>query len=110
MQVILFRPILLPGDRLWGFLGPAGEFGAHIKDKDFLERTLSGTTTVPMVAGIEMDIELEVKEEFRGGVWVVTDRSVTHVFGLRRPPITGELFSPKKPDEPGASGDDEEGG
>ena len=108
MQVVLIRPVLLAGERRWGLLGPAGEFGATIKDKDFIERTLSGTTAIPMVAGIQMDIELEVKEEFRGGVWTVLDRSVTHVFGLRRPPVTGDLFSPKpQNDEPPDGGEDD---
>ena len=110
MQVVLIRPILLPGERRWGFQGPAGEFGATVKDKDFIERTLSGTTAVPMVAGIRMDIELEVREEFRGDVWLVTDRSVTHVYGLRRPPVTGDLFAPNpKPRQPGAGGEDDQG-
>jgi hypothetical protein len=94
LTVTLIRPVLIQGERRWGLRGPTGEFGATIKDKEFIERTLSGTTAVPMVAGIEMDIDLETKEEFRGGAWTVIDRSVTHVLALRRPPVTGDLFPP----------------
>ena len=57
-----------------------------MKDKEFLDRVLSGTTAVPLMAGIEMEVEIETAEEFKDGVWIVTDRSVVRVLGLHHPP------------------------
>lgn len=101
MTVTLIKPVLVPGDRKWGLLTPFGELGFKIKDKVFVERVLSGTTSVPMVAGIEMDVETETTEEMQNGVWVPVDRVVTHVSGLRSPPEQGALFSlPPQYNEP----------
>ena len=94
MTVTLIKPVLVPGERKWGLLTPLGELGFKIKDKDFVNRVLSGTTSIPMVAGIEMDVETETTEEMQGGVWVQVDRVVTHVNGLRSPPEQGVLFFP----------------
>jgi len=57
-----------------------------MKDQAFLQRLLTGTASVPMVTGIRMDLEIEVTEEFRGGVWVVIQRDVTRVVRLVSPP------------------------
>lgn len=92
MSAVLVSPVLVEGTRRWKFRGPYGEFGAPIKDASFTDRVLSGTTSVPMVAGILMDIEVETEEELRDGVWVPGDHVVTHVFGLQ-PPATVEQAS-----------------
>lgn len=98
VHVVLVSPVLLPGERRWKFRGPQGEFGAPVKDSEFIERVLTGTTSIPMVAGIEMDIELETIEEFRDGVWVITERNVKRVRGLRAPPTQGSLLPPPSSD------------
>lgn len=85
VRVALISPVLVPGDRRWKLRTAQGEFGATVKDKDFVERVLSGTTRVPMVAGIEMDVDLETTEDFVEGVWVPVERTVTHVEKLYAP-------------------------
>ncbi|RWC52858.1 hypothetical protein [Mesorhizobium sp.] len=77
--VTLISPVLLDTDRRWKFSLYGFEFGAKIKDHEFLDRLLSGQETVPMVAGITMDVELETKEEKIGGVWVIKERSIERV-------------------------------
>jgi hypothetical protein len=106
MTVVLVSPVLQEGTRRWRLLGPQGEFGASVKDKEFTQRVLSGTTPVPMVAGIMMDIDLEVHEDFEGGVWVPKERVVAHVKDVRPPsPLQSPLpFS----SGPRQEGDDED--
>jgi hypothetical protein len=99
--VVLVSPVLVEGNRRWKFRGPAGEFGAPVRDADFIERVLSGTTSVPMVAGILMDVELEVTEERRGGIWVPVERVVTRVLGMRPPETTQQARLFPRDGQPG---------
>jgi hypothetical protein len=98
VQVLLISPVLLPGNRRWKLKSAQGEFGAAIKDADFINRVLAGTTNVRMKAGIEMSVELETAEEFRHGVWEVVERNVLHVNGLVEPPAQGDLLLPEGDD------------
>lgn len=91
VQVLLISPVLVPGNRRWKLKSAQGEFGATIKDAEFINRVLSGTTNVRMKSGIEMNIELETVEEFRHGVWEVIERDVLRVNGLIEPPSQGDL-------------------
>jgi hypothetical protein len=91
VRVLLISPVLLPGNRRWKLRSAQSEFGAAIKDQEFINRVLSGTTPVRMKAGIEMDIDLQTVEEFRHGVWEVVERSVTHVNRLIEPPSQADL-------------------
>jgi hypothetical protein len=106
MQIVtLIKPVLVPGDRRWSLRTAQGEFGFRIGDTSFVERVLSGTTEIPMVAGIEMNVETETTEEFRDGVWVPTERKVVRVLGLRSPERQGVLTLPPREDhEPGDGG------
>jgi hypothetical protein len=94
VRVMLISPVLVPGDRRWRLKSAQGEFGAVIKDKEFVEKVLSGRTRVPMVAGIEMDVDLETVEDLQDGVWQPVERSVTHVVRLHPPPAQGTLPLP----------------
>ena len=94
MRVTLLRPFLEKSDRRWGFKGPWGEFGASIKHADFMESVLSGTTSVPMMEGIEMTVDLETHEEFENGVWVPVKREVVNVVDLHQPMRQAPLFPP----------------
>lgn len=100
-RLALIRPVLVQSDRRWGFKSAQGEFGAVIKDHEFTERVLSGTTSVPMMAGIEMDVDLETTEELQNGVWVPIERNVMHVIRLHQPPRQTVLpFGLPQEDEP----------
>jgi hypothetical protein len=78
--VTLISPVLLPGTRRWRFSSREGEFGAPIQDETFLENLLSGTTAIPMVAGITMEVDLQTIEEKReDGVWEAVERNILRV-------------------------------
>jgi len=109
VRLILISPVLLPGNRRWKFRSTQGEFGAAIKDSEFTNRVLSGTTAVRMKAGIEMMVDLETIEEFRHGVWEVIERNVTHVDRLIEPPTQGDLLFPSGDDQQSPKDDSEDG-
>ena len=95
LSLTLVKPTLIEGKaRRWGFLGPFGEFGAVVKDTEFLSRVLTGTTHVPMVAGILMDVELETVEEFEQNVWRPKSYTITKVLALYPPTISTQSDLP----------------
>ncbi|TIQ83933.1 MAG: hypothetical protein E5X38_27255 [Mesorhizobium sp.] len=79
VTLTLVSPVLIKSDRKWKFSSINGEFGASVKDEDFLERVLSGREPIVMVAGISMTVTLETKEEFVDAVWVVKERNILRV-------------------------------
>lgn len=97
-HLIVIRPVLLPGPRRWKFMSMSMvEFGAAVKDSAFLEAVLRGKTLIPMVAGIELDVELQTVEEFSDGVWVPAERNVLRVINIHPPstPVNLDLFAPR---------------
>jgi hypothetical protein len=109
MTVVLISPILKNADRSWRFqMGSMPEFGAAMKDQAFLETVLTGQTALPLRAGLEMDIQLETKEERIDGLWTVKERSVARVFDIRIASGSQQLrLTPREPDSENA-GDGEE--
>lgn len=101
LRVTLIKPALIRAERRWSLKTPSGEFGFAMKDKDFVERVLSGSTATLMVAGIEMDVETETTEELQNGVWTPTERSVIRVVRLY-PPLRQTVlpFSPPENNQP----------
>lgn len=84
IEVVLIKPVLVPkSKRLWRFQTSDGEFSFAMKDQNFLQRLLDGTETIPMVAGVILDVDVELNEAFREGVWVTETRSITRVWGHR---------------------------
>ena len=84
----LVSPVLLPGKRVWRFLGREGEFGAYIKDAQFLDNVLRGRSGIPLVAGIRMDVELQtIEDPIEGGAWKVRERDVLSVRSVSPPSI-----------------------
>lgn len=79
-DVILVRPVLEDKERRWRFREPGmPEFGAVMRDQAFLSAVARGLLHEELRAGIQMTIELEVKEQDENGIWVPLDRSVTRV-------------------------------
>lgn len=111
VHVTLVRPVLVEDrTRRWRFSTSHGEFSANMKDQTFLRRLLNGSFGVLMVTGIQMVLDIETTEEFRGGVWVVTQTDVVRVVRLVPPPRQGVLpLAPTGEDEGSApqDGDDE---
>lgn len=80
LSVVLVSPVLKDAERSWRFQhGSLPEFGAVMKDHDFLEALKLGRIAVAMRPGVEMKIELHTKEELEEGVWTVRERSVPRV-------------------------------
>ncbi|TDW63600.1 hypothetical protein EDF57_10571 [Novosphingobium sp. PhB55] len=85
-RVIILSPVLeISTTRRWKFATPAGEFGAAIKDRAFLESIVAGQTSVRMRGGVELDVELESRERLVDGVWTVTERNVLRVLDISEP-------------------------
>ena len=99
--VILVSPILLQSDRKWKFRSGYGEFGASIDDDKFLGDVLSGRRTFPMIAGLQMDVEMKTIEEMTPeGLWKPIDRHVLRVLDMRKPPSQVPLdLTPPSPEE-----------
>lgn len=94
IPVTLVSPILKDAERRWRFqTGSLPEFGATMKDHDFLEGVRQGDIEIPLRIGIEMLVELEVKEEFEDGVWVTKERNVMRVIKPSR--REAGLFAPQ---------------
>ncbi len=95
MRVIILSPVLEVSGRRWKFATAQGEFGASIRDTDFLERIVEGRTAVRMRGGVELDVELETKERLVDGVWTVFERNVIRVVDVIEPTASrqGSMFS-----------------
>jgi len=80
-KVTLVSPILKAVERSWRFQEQGqDEYGAVMKDQKFLEAIEQGAVTIPLRAGVEMDIALTIREEKAGGVWTPIERVVTAVY------------------------------
>lgn len=84
IEAVLIKPVLVPKTkRLWRFQTPSGEFGFAMKDHAFVARLLDGTEPIPMVAGVILDVDVDVTETQVDGLWKPKSRSITRVWGHR---------------------------
>lgn len=82
----LISPVLLADSpRRWRVRGADGEFGASVKDESFLKSLTHGDVAVQMVSDIQLNVELQTKETFEHGVWVVKERNILKVYGISLP-------------------------
>lgn len=80
IEVTLVSPVLEDAERSWRFRQQGlPEFGAFMRDRQFLSAIGSRALHEEMRFGIPMTIEVEFKERFENGVWVPTERSVIQV-------------------------------
>ena len=83
LDVTLVSPVLINQPRSWRFQLEAGlpEFNAVMRDKNFLSALEKSYIQEQLRTHIQMTIRLEVREEKRGGAWVVPrgGRSVVEV-------------------------------
>jgi hypothetical protein len=93
IQTTLVSPVLMMGERRWKFRSATGEFGAPIRDQDFLAKILGGDLDIRLRAGLVMEIDLETKERLEDGVWVIESRTVTKVHGWRNAPEQQDLLA-----------------
>ncbi len=84
IEAVLIKPVLVPKTkRLWRFQTPSGEFGFLMRDHAFVARLLDGTETIPMVAGVILDVDVDVTEHLVDGLWKPKARAITRVWGHR---------------------------
>lgn len=108
-RVMLISPVLIPHTkRRWKFLSSFGEFGASIKDADFVDSVVDGKFQIPLEAGIELDVKLETVQEQQDGVWVTTERNILEVGRRYRKATQASLLSHLKPNN-AADEEDEQG-
>ncbi len=95
LEMTLVSPILKDAERRWRFqVGSLPEFGATMKDHDFLEGVSRGDIAIPLKAGVAMTVEMETKEEFEGQLWTVKERNILRVISPGR--NRQDLFTPKR--------------
>lgn len=94
IEVTLISPVLEFGDRRWKLRGPFGEFGAAIRDKEFLRMAVSGETNLHLRGGLILDVEVAAHEKNIDGVWTVQSRTVEKVYGWREGPYQEDLIPP----------------
>lgn len=83
----LVSPVPLQSKRKWRFIGKEGEFGATVKDEQFLDDVQRGRSAIPMVAGIRMEVELQTLESPFEGIWIVRNRNILRVRRVTPPSI-----------------------
>lgn len=93
-EVTLISPVLEFGERRWKLRGPYGEFGAPIKDKEFLRSALTGETNLHLQGGVILDVEVSTHQRLTDGVWEIQLRTVDKVFGWREGPVQVDLLPP----------------
>lgn len=94
-DLILVSPVLEGRERSWKFREPGmPEFGAVMRDHEFLDAIGRGALHQEFRFGIVMTVDLEIKEVLENDVWVPAERSVVRVI---RPYIGREdLFAPSR--------------
>ncbi len=101
IEGILIKPVLKRDSaRRWRLQTEQGELGFSMKDDRFVDDVLSGHRPIQMLDGIILDVEIQVTEELKYGVWTVTDRTITRVVGHRPPDASGLLSFAGKNDDP----------
>lgn len=84
IDAVLIKPVLIPNSRRkWRFQSDGAEASFAMADHQFVQRLLDGSETIPMVAGVILDVDVDVTEVFRDGVWTVKSRAITRVWGHR---------------------------
>lgn len=80
LAVTLVSPVLENAERSWRFrLQGLPEFGAVMRDREFLTAIEHGGVHEELRQGIQMEIRIEFRERFEGGVWRTVERNVLEV-------------------------------
>lgn len=94
MTLLLVQPRLLGDDKAWRFSVGGIEFAAKVTDRRFIEDTLSGKNTIPLVEGVYLDVDLRIDERKAGDAWVIKSRTVQYVHGVQGGKMQGSLLGP----------------
>lgn len=94
ITLLLVQPRLLGDDKAWRFSVGGNEFAAKVSDRKFIEDTLSGKNSIPLVEGVYLDVDLRLDERKIGEAWVIRGRVVQQVYGVTGGKIQGSLLGP----------------
>lgn len=94
VTVLLVQPRLLGDDKAWRFSISGIEFAAKVADRQFIDNTLSGKNTIPLVEGVYLDVDLRYDERKIGDAWVIKSRVVQQVYGVQGGKTQGSFLGP----------------
>lgn len=93
LALTIISPVLQENHNKWRFLSRHGMISADIADEAFVQALVRGTISVPMKGGIMIIADVDNKEKFIDGVWVVQSRSITKVISIDVGGTQNDLFS-----------------
>lgn len=100
--VTIVRSYSRAEERRWRFEHDGAEFSATMRDPDFLAEIKGGHTGIEIGEGVEIRIDLRIKEELVDGLWNVKEQDVMkviHPSGDRQPLMEFAANEPDKSDE-----------
>lgn len=95
MMLTIISPVLQENHNKWRFLSKDGMISADILDEAFVQDLVRGKVLVPMKGGVIIVADVDNKEKFIDGVWVVQKRSVSKVISIDYGDGQHELFPEK---------------
>ena len=102
LSAVLSAPALTDGTSKWKFTLGGKTFWATMDDAVFLVRIRPGSNQpLPMILGLQFDIDVETTQEFIGNVWVNVGHRITKVHDISVPSHQPSwLDSPSKDGQP----------
>lgn len=93
MALTIISPVLQENHNKWKFLSRDGMISADIADEAFVQSLVRGTIGIPMKGGIMIIADVDNKEKFTDGVWVIQSRTITKVVSIDPGGTQTDLFS-----------------
>ncbi len=93
MALTIISPVLQENHNKWRFLSRNGMISADIADEAFVQSLVRGTIGIPMKGGIMIFADVDNKEKFIDGVWVIQSRTITKVISIDAGGTQTDLFS-----------------
>lgn len=99
-RVAIVRPYSKGEERRWRFENERGEFSATMRDPIFLEALRTRHTGIEIGEGVEMWVDLRVKEDLIGEEWVEREIDVLRVVKPNVDLQSSFHLTPNQPDKP----------
>lgn len=102
VPVTIIRPYSKAEERRWRFEDRRGEFSATMRDPIFLEALRTRHTGIELGEGVQMRVNLRIREERIGNVWHEREYDVLKVVEPNVDQQTSLQFAPNKPNKANA--------
>jgi hypothetical protein len=99
-RVEIVRPYSKGEEKRWRFENERGEFSATMRDPIFLAALRAKHTGLDIGEGVQMWVDLKVKEDLVGNAWVPREYDVVRVVKPNVDLQSSFQLSPDKPDKP----------